>query len=270
MTCDHGGVGGECYWWIAATAAAAAAMTRAARCTGVVVLPGEPQDDSSKCAVEPHHSHFVLAPSNDWGGETTTLFTLAKALTSSWLSAVRTSPRAPPMAAVLANGGFISKQEVWRLWGGGGVLLLAHVCACVSVLEVPPVRASHMPDRRGVEPRVQLRHAIVDIGMPVVVIVGSGRLADDVAAHLQARDKLVVVPQSAVANGKHDRTAKDKALQQQVDGVEDEALRAILAADLQAMLRHPRRAHGLLLRYAIADPPSGLRAMLLRCLMPQQ
>ena len=221
--------------------------------------------------MEPHHSHFVLAPSNDWGGETTTLFTLAKALTSSWLSAVRTSPRAPPMAAVLANGGFISKQEVWRLWGGGGVLLLAHVCACVSVLEVPPVRASHMPDRRGVEPRVQLRHAIVDIGMPVVVIVGSGRLADDVAAHLQARDKLLmVVPQSAVANGKHDRTAKDKALQQQVDGVEDEALRAILAADLQAMLRHLRRAHGLLLRYAIADPPSGLRAMLLRCLMPQQ
>ena len=122
-TSDHGGVG-KCYVWTAATAAAAPAMTRAACCTGVVMLPGEPQDDSSKCAVEPHHSHFVLAPSNDWGGETTTLFTLAKALTLSRLSVVRADPRARPMAAVLANGGFISKQEV------RGRVLLRPLCFC--------------------------------------------------------------------------------------------------------------------------------------------
>lgn len=82
--------------------------------------PGQPHLE----ALEPHHSNFVLVPASDWGGETSTMFTFAAVLSDRL-----------PCAAVLANGGFISRKEV----------LYA------------------------------VRHKI-----PVVILEGSGRLADTV------------------------------------------------------------------------------------------
>lgn len=92
---------------------------------GLVVRPGETPPDSMSAELERHHSSFVLVPSNDWGGETSTMFTVAEALL-----------RRVPALALLANGGQISKKEILHA----------------------------------------VRHE-----MPIVVIRGSGRLADQLA-----------------------------------------------------------------------------------------
>ena len=67
---------------------------------GLVQLPGTPAD-SSLSPLEDHHSGFIFPPSDDWGGETTTMFTVAAAI-----------HQRLPVVAVLANGGMISKNEV--------------------------------------------------------------------------------------------------------------------------------------------------------------
>jgi hypothetical protein len=57
--------------------------------------------DPNKAPLEPHHSHFFLAPTDEWGGETSTMFTVTCVLR-----------RRLPTIAVLANGGFISMKEI--------------------------------------------------------------------------------------------------------------------------------------------------------------
>jgi hypothetical protein len=59
--------------------------------------------------LEPHHSHFVLVESDEWGGETTTMLELARTFNA-------------PIVAVLVNGGAIAADEAlqsvrngWRL-----------------------------------------------------------------------------------------------------------------------------------------------------------
>ena len=104
---------------------------RAAWRAGVVNYPGKTPGENN-ADLEPNHTHFVLVPSDDWGGETSTMFTLVEVLV-----------RRIPVVAVLANGGQISKHEV--------------------------VNA--------------VRH-----GVAIVVIEGSGRLADQVARYVRHRD----------------------------------------------------------------------------------
>merc|ERR1719456_1488995 len=71
---------------------------------GVAILPGEdPAACPNGATLESRHTHFVLAPGDDWGSETSTMFTLAQVLSSLL-----------PAVAVLANGGRISSQEVRR------------------------------------------------------------------------------------------------------------------------------------------------------------
>lgn len=67
---------------------------------GITHLPGA-AGSSDTVPLEAHHTDFVLVPSSEWGGETTTMFSLARVL--------RTRI---PAIAVLANGGQISKKEV--------------------------------------------------------------------------------------------------------------------------------------------------------------
>ncbi len=61
-----------------------------------VTLPASPSPE--RAALEPHHTHFVLVDSDEWGGETAMIFELAKATRA-------------PVAAVLANGGRITLNE---------------------------------------------------------------------------------------------------------------------------------------------------------------
>jgi len=62
---------------------------------------GAAEVDPNKAPLEPHHSHFFLAPTDEWGGETSTMFTVTCVLR-----------RRLPTIAVLANGGFISMKEI--------------------------------------------------------------------------------------------------------------------------------------------------------------
>jgi len=69
---------------------------------GLVTYPGAPAierpDDAT--ALDPHHSHFVLVDSQEWGGETEMLFALARAIA-----------RDIPALAILVNGGPIARSE---------------------------------------------------------------------------------------------------------------------------------------------------------------
>lgn len=79
--------------------------------------------------LEPHHTHFVLVESTQWGGETEAMYNL--------VSAYRQPTENLPIFTVLVNGGEISRLEILQS---------------------------------------------VRLGIPIIVIEGSGRLADEIAA----------------------------------------------------------------------------------------
>jgi hypothetical protein len=110
---------------------------------GSVAYPGKLASMSgNKCVpLDPNHSHFVLVETGEWGGETDTMYDLAKAL-----SAGR------PSVAILINGGSIAKSEVLH-----------------------NVR--------------QMR--------PIIVMEGSGRLADEIARLWQEKPSSIPDPQLA-------------------------------------------------------------------------
>jgi hypothetical protein len=70
---------------------------------GKVIYPGKLAQDGQTEAVplDPNHSHFVLVETDEWGGETATMYALAEAFS-----------RHCPSVAILANGGSIAKNEV--------------------------------------------------------------------------------------------------------------------------------------------------------------
>ena len=66
---------------------------------------------SDGAPLEPHHSHFVLVESAEWGGETTTMLELARAFNA-------------PIVAVLVNGGAIAADEALQSVRNGWPLLV--------------------------------------------------------------------------------------------------------------------------------------------------
>jgi len=66
---------------------------------------------SDGAPLEPHHSHFVLVESAEWGGETTTLLELARGFNA-------------PIVAVLVNGGAIAADEALQSVRNGWPLLV--------------------------------------------------------------------------------------------------------------------------------------------------
>lgn len=68
-----------------------------------IIYPGKtpPQATTELTQLDPNHSHFVLVDSNEWGGETETMYELAEIYSQSC-----------PSAAILVNGGAIAKNEV--------------------------------------------------------------------------------------------------------------------------------------------------------------
>lgn len=64
-----------------------------------VSLPEE--GESTKTALDPNHSHFVLVEGDDWGSETAILFDLARALAKN-----------VPAIVILAGGGKVAKNEI--------------------------------------------------------------------------------------------------------------------------------------------------------------
>ncbi len=70
---------------------------------GNVTYPGKTTHkvDSEKVPLDSNHSHFVLVESNEWGGETETMYELASVFS-----------KGCPSVAILINGGAIAKNEV--------------------------------------------------------------------------------------------------------------------------------------------------------------
>jgi hypothetical protein len=66
---------------------------------GQISYPGGPAGD--RVSLEPNHSHFVLAQSSEWGGETRLLIDLATALADG-----------DPVVMVVAGGGSVATAEV--------------------------------------------------------------------------------------------------------------------------------------------------------------
>lgn len=79
---------------------------------GTVTLPGgqPPQDDAAE--LDPHHSHFILVPGEDWGAE------------AAWIAQVATAlARDRPSATVVVNGGDIAYADVQRSLDAGRPVL---------------------------------------------------------------------------------------------------------------------------------------------------
>jgi len=66
-----------------------------------VTYPGGAPADAERVALEPNHTHFVLADVGEWGQETELLFQLADALSDQ-----------VPVAVVLVGGGPVARDEV--------------------------------------------------------------------------------------------------------------------------------------------------------------
>jgi len=92
-------------------------------------------------ALDPNHSHFVLVETEVWGGETETMYALAKTLSVSC-----------PSVAVLINGGSITKSEILH----------------------------NVRQQR-----------------PIIVIEGSGRLADEVVRLWREKPSIIPDPELA-------------------------------------------------------------------------
>jgi hypothetical protein len=80
---------------------------------GKVTYPGGRSDTNivDGAQLEPNHSHFVLVESDEWGGETATMFKVAKALNV-------------PVATMVINGGPIVENEALRSVRNGWPLLV--------------------------------------------------------------------------------------------------------------------------------------------------
>ncbi len=99
--------------------------------SGKVTYPGGPAEGSIKggAALDPNHSHFVLADADDWGGETETMFKLAEAVANNALAAPPSNgkPPAPPsVIMVLASGGKVTRDEALRCVRHGWPLIVIH------------------------------------------------------------------------------------------------------------------------------------------------
>lgn len=78
-----------------------------------VTYPGDPTDGNirDRTPLEPNHSHFFLVESDEWGGETGTMFKLARALDVA-------------VATLLINGGQIAENEALQSVRNGWPLLV--------------------------------------------------------------------------------------------------------------------------------------------------
>jgi hypothetical protein len=79
---------------------------------GKVTYPGDGGiATADRAPLEPNHSHFILVDSNEWGGETETMFEIARAFET-------------PVVAMLVNGGALAAKEVLQSVRNGWQILV--------------------------------------------------------------------------------------------------------------------------------------------------
>ena len=79
----------------------------------LVSFPGSPAGEGSRVALEPNHTHFALADTDEWGGETELLVDLSEALAGS-----------DRVVMVVAGGGEAAKQEALAATRHGWIVLV--------------------------------------------------------------------------------------------------------------------------------------------------
>jgi hypothetical protein len=82
---------------------------------GKVTYPGGPAKGSIEdgAPLDPNHSHFVLVESNEWGGETETMYELAEQLSAHI-----------PVLTVLVSGGELATREVLESVSHGWAIIV--------------------------------------------------------------------------------------------------------------------------------------------------
>lgn len=83
---------------------------------GKVTYPGGPADGSIEdgAPLDSNHSHFVLVESDEWGGETETMYELAEELS-----------KEVPVLTILVNGGEVAKYEVLQsVYHGWAIIVI--------------------------------------------------------------------------------------------------------------------------------------------------
>lgn len=137
---------------------------------GTVALPGErltqKGDAEGTARLEPHHSHFVLVPGDDWGDE------------SEWLSLVATVLAGPrPSATVLVNGGETAWRDVEASVAAGRPVIVVGGTGRAAE-DITAALGSTEPGDRG------YRLAASGLVDAVPLDAGAGRLAQAVRALL--------------------------------------------------------------------------------------
>ena len=107
-----------------------------------------PEEKTHLVSLEPHHSHFVLVDSDEWGGETQVMYGLVSFL----------AKKKVPTVTILVNGGGLCRKEI-----------------------LSNVRS----------------------GIPIIIIEGSGRLADEIAQLYREKPDFIEDPELAeiIADG---------------------------------------------------------------------
>lgn len=106
---------------------------------GRVGFPGGPQGE--RVPLEPNHSHFVLADSGEWGGETALLIDLAAAL----------AHRHRPVMALAGGGGPIATNEVLAAVRRGWPVFIIQGTGGLADTLLSLWSARHPPARRGAD-----------------------------------------------------------------------------------------------------------------------
>jgi truncated hemoglobin YjbI len=148
---------------------------------GKIALPGIPEEGTP---LEPNHTHFVLVEGYEWGSETSTMFGLVRSLSSNKPKLISEEPPAGKLTTVTAGISLLRPKKikprdarplpvVTILAGGGNI-------ARNEVLQV------------------------VRNKMPMIVIKGSGGLADTISTAWENRGSLPEDPVMAeiIADGK--------------------------------------------------------------------
>lgn len=122
-----------------------------------VSYPGGPEPESGLVPLEPNHTHFVLVEGADWGSETPTLFSLAAALM---------------VKKVVTRKGWLWRKPKTASEQVPGLAVLA---GGGTVSREEALRA-------------------VRLQLPLIVVEGSGGLADEIAAAWKQRETLPADP----------------------------------------------------------------------------
>lgn len=84
--------------------------------SGNVTYPGKEtlRTGTEQVQLDPNHTHFVLVESDEWGGETETMYALARAYSQDC-----------PSLAILVNGGVIAKNEaLYNVRQGRSIIII--------------------------------------------------------------------------------------------------------------------------------------------------